>query len=152
MGRYAITGAQSAVESSPGETILLLHAAAVTVRARIYYFSVSAGGTMADQLQRVQLQRISALGTEGAGVVPVGFDEGDPGSIQDGAEDHSVEPTFTSATEFWDQDVHVRATPQIQLQPDSHIVLPVTVANGIAMRSFSGSYTGSAHATMYFTE
>ena len=153
-GRYAVTGIQTAVEATPGETILALFPSATTTRGKIYYFSVSAGGTMADLLQRVQVQRITALGTEGAGVVPVALDPGDPASICDGAEDHSAEPTFTSATEIWDQDVHVRATPQVQLQPDSHIVLPVTANNGIAMRSFglSSGYTGSAHATFHFID
>ena len=107
---------------------------------------------MADQLQRVQVQRITALGTEASGVVPVALDPGDPASILDAGEDHSAEPTFTSATEFWDQDVHVRATPQVQLQPDSHIILPVTANNGIAIRSFSSNYTGSAHSTFHFID
>lgn len=152
MKRYSITGAQAVVETSAGETILALIIAATTTRPAIFYFSVSAGGTMADQLQRVQVQRITALGTEGAGVVPVALDPGDPASIQDGAEDHSAEPTFTSATELWEQDVHVRATPQIQLQPDSHFVVPATSSNGIAMRSFSTNYGGTAHATMHFID
>ena len=149
---YAATGEQTAVEASPGETILVLHAAATSRRFSVFYLSVSAGGTMADQVQRVQAQRVTALGTEGAGVVPVALDEGNPASIQDGADDHSVEPTFTSATEFFDQDVHVRATLQLQLQPDAHWVFPVTAANGLGVRSFSSNYTGNAHATAHFYE
>jgi len=154
MGRYSITGLQTAVETTPGEAILALIIAATTTRPKIFYFSVSAGGTMADQIQRVQVQRITALGTEGSGVVPVALDPGDPASIQDGAENHSSEPTYTSATELWDQDVHVRATPQVQLQPDSHLVVPATSNNGIAIRSFglSSGYDGAAHATIHFID
>ena len=151
-GRYSATFNQAAVESTPGETIGQIFPSATTVRPTIYYFTVSAGGTMADGVQRVSVDRITALGTEGAGVVPVAFDEGETASITDGGENHSIEPTFTAATEFWDQPVHLRATPQIQLQPDSHIIAPATTTSGLNILSFSGTYTGIAHAGFYFYE
>ncbi len=149
---YTITTEQTAVEASPGETIGTLFTAGTTRRAWVIYMAFSAGGTMADQIQRVQAQRITALGTEGAGVVPEQNDEGETAAVFDAGEDHSAEPTFTSATEFWDNDVHVRATPQIQLQPDSHIILPATANAGLGIRSFSSNYTGNAHATVMFHE
>jgi hypothetical protein len=151
-GRYSATFLQTAVESTPGETIGQIFPSATTVRPALYYFTVSAGGTMTDVVMRVALERVSALGTEGAGVVPVAFDEGETASITDGGEDHSAEPTITAATEFWDQPVHLRATPQIQLQPDSHIIAPAVATSGLNIRSFSASYTGIAHAGFYFYE
>lgn len=150
--RYGVTGEQTAVETSPGETILNLFAPGTTRRGWIYYMAFSAGGTMADQVQRVQVQRTTAVGTEGAGVTPTALDGGNPAAVLDAGEDHSVEPTYTAATELWDQDVHVRATPQIQLQPDSHIVIPATTNAGVGARSFSANYTGSAHATFHYSE
>ncbi len=150
--QYVVTGEQTAVETSPGETILTLFASGTTRRGWMHYFTASAGGTMADQVQRVQLQRITALGTEGAGVTPALKDLGGTAAVLDGGEDHSVEPTYTAATELWDQDVHIRATPQIQLQPDSHIVLPATANAGLGMRSFSANYTGIAHAGFEYSE
>lgn len=152
MARYGITGLQTAVEASPGETILALFAPGTTRRGSIYYMAFGAGGSMADQLQRVQVQRITALGTEGAGVTPAPLDPDETAAILDAAEDHSVEPTFTAATELWDEPVHVRATPQVQLQPDSHLMIPATTNAGLAARSFSANYTGGANATFHYVE
>ncbi len=152
--RYTVTGNQAAVESTPGETIIVLMtaAAAPTKRAEVYYFSVSAGGTMADQLQTVTMQRISALGTEGTGVVPAKNDLAAPTGEFDGAENHSAEPTYTAATELWEEDVHIRALAQVQLQPDGHWIRPATQNSGIGMVSYSGSYTGIANGTIMFME
>lgn len=150
--RYTVTGLQTAVETTPGETILSLFSPGTTNRGAIYYMAFSAGGTMADQLQTVQVQRTTAQGTEGAGVVPAPVDSDAPASILDGGEDHSVEPTFTAATELWEQDVHVRALAQVQLQPDGHLMIPATLNAGITTRSFSGAYGGIAHATYHFVE
>ena len=152
--RYAVTGLQTLVEVSPGETILNLFnpTAAPTSRGEIFYFSVGADGTMADQVQRVQVQRTTVIGTEGAGVTPAGFDGDGPAGEYDAGEDHSVEPTFTAATELWEEPVHVRALAQIQLQPDGHLKMPATQNNGIGMRSFSGTYAGGAHGTIHFSE
>jgi len=151
-GKYSVTLNQADVESTPGESLGNIFPSATTVRPDIYYFTVSAGGTMTDVVMRVSVDRITALGTEGAGVVPVAFDEGETASITDGGENHSAEPTITSNTEFWDQPVHLRATPQIQLQPDSHIIAPAVTTSGINMLSFSASYVGIAHGGFYFTE
>ena len=152
--RYALTLEQAAVESSPGEAIgtLFTATAAPKSRAEIYYMAFSAGGTMADQLQRVQVQRITAIGTEGAGVTPAILSLPALAGEFDGAENHSVEPTYTSATELWEADVHIRALAQVQLQPDGHIHLPATQNAGIGVRSFSGSYTGDAHAVIHYME
>ncbi len=152
--RYAVTGEQLVVEVSPGETILNLFnsPAAPVTRGEVFYFSASAGGTMADQLQRVQLQRTTVTGTEGAGVTPAAFNDVTLAGSFDAGEDHSVEPTFTAATELWEEDVHVRALAQIQLQPDGHFLMPATQFGGVGCRSFSATYGGSAHATIHFME
>lgn len=152
--RYAVTGLQTAVVVSPGQTILNLFNPVVTPTSRgeIFYFSVGADGTMADQVQRVQVQRTTVVGTEGAGVVPAEFDPDGPTGEYDAGEDHSAEPTYTSATELWEEPVHIRALAQIQLQPDGHFKMPATQNNGIGMRSFSSTYGGGAHGTIHFSE
>jgi hypothetical protein len=152
--RYAVTGEQLVVEVSPGETILNLFnsPAAPVTRGEVFYFSASAGGTMADQVQRVQLQRTTAVGTEGAGVTPAAFNDVTLAGSFDAGEDHSVEPTFGAATELWEEDVHVRALAQIQLQPDGHFLMPATQFGGLGMRSFSATYGGSAHGTIHYME
>lgn len=149
---YGVTGEQTAVEVSPGETVLSLFSPGTTHEAEIFYASVAAGGTMADQVQRAIFQRSTVQGTEGAGVVPAPFDGDKPASIADAGEDHSVEPTFTSATELWEEDVHIRALAQIQLQPTAHWIVPNVAANGITLVTFSATYIGTAHGTMHFLE
>ncbi len=150
--RYVATGNQTLVETSPGETLLNLFSPGTTHRGAIYYMAFSAIGTMADQVQTVEVQRTTAVGTEGAGVVPAPIDIDAPASILDAAEDHSAEPTFTAATELWDNEVHVRALAQIQLQPDGHYMIPATANAGVAARSFSSNYAGGASATFHFHE
>ena len=153
MDRFAATGFQSVVEVSPGETILnLFNAAAPTARLGIYYIALSAGGTMTDVVAHYIIQRTTAVGTEASGVVPENLDNGAVQGGADAGQDHSAEPTYTAATEFWEQDVHVRALAQIQLQPDGHIVIPGTANNGVGGQVYSASYAGIAHMTVHFVE
>lgn len=151
--RYTPTGFQTAVEASPGETILNLFSTGVTHRGSIYYMAVSAGGTMADQLQTVQVQRVTVGGT-GVSVdenpPPVDFDA--PSALLQFEQDHSAEPTFTVDEQMWEQDVHVRALAQVQLQPDGHLMIPNVADAGLAMRSFSANYVGGARGTYHYHE
>jgi hypothetical protein len=149
---YGVTGEQTAVEVSPGETILSLFSPGTTHEGEIFYAAVSAGGAMSDLTQRGIFQRNTAQGTEGAGVVPAPFDADKPASILDAGEDHSVEPTYTAATELWEEDVHIRALAQIQLQPTAHWIVPATTNAGIGLVTFSATYAGSAHGTVHFLE
>lgn len=152
--RFAFTAFQTAVEATPGETIGNLFNGQVTptTRAKIYYFTVSAGGTMADVVCHYILQRSSAVGTEASGVVPENLDSGAVQGDYDAGQDHSAEPTYTAATEMWEQDVHVRALAQVQLQPDGWISLPGTQNNGAGIVVYSASYTGIAHCTVHYEE
>src|SRR3989304_4820112 len=111
MDRFAFTAFQTAVEATPGETIGNLFDAAVTPTTRkgIYYFAVSAGGTMADVVGHYVLQRTTAVGTEASGVVPENLDNGAVQGVADAGQNHSVKPSHSAATEMWEQDVHVRA-------------------------------------------
>lgn len=151
---YAVTGQQLVVEASPGETMLNLFnpVASPTTRGEVFYFSVGASGTQADQTEVVQLQRTTVVGSEGAGVVPAPFDDDAPLGEYDAGEDHSTEPTYTAATELWEEPVHVRALAQIQLQPDAHYKMPATQNTGIGMRSFSTNYAGPANGTIHYSE
>ncbi len=151
--RYVSTGIQTAVVASPGQTILNLYSVGTTHRGAIYYMAFSASGTMADQLQSVQVQRVTVGGT-GATVDenPAPVDSDAPAALLQFEQDHSVEPTFTASTELWEQDVHVRALAQVQLQPDGHLMIPAVADGGIAGRSFSANYVGGARATFHHHE
>ncbi len=151
--RYVSTGIQSVVETTPGETILNLYSVGTTHRGAIYYAAFSAGGTMADALQTVTLFRSTVGGTGAmADENPAPIDSDAPVALLQFEENHSVEPTFTANTELWEQDVHVRALAQVQLQPDGHLLIPATADAGIGAPSFSASYAGNAHATFHHHE
>ena len=152
MDRYTVTGSQLVVETTPGETMLHLFSPGTTHRGEIHYMAFSASGAMADQVQAVQVQRSTVVGTEGTGVVPAPVDIDAPASILDGSQDHSTEPTYTAATELWDNDVHVRALAQVQLQPDGHLMIPAATDAGIGATSFSTNYAGVARTTFHFAE
>lgn len=149
--KYAVTGSQSANTSTPGKTTLNLFNPGTTKRGQIYDVMISASGTPADNALMWTLQRTTAVGTEGAGVVPTPIDGG-AASILDGAETHSAEPTFTAATELWQQMLHQRATWRWVAAPEGKLLIPAATSNGIAARAFHASYTGASEATFHFEE
>ncbi len=151
--RSIATGIQTAVEVSPGETILNLYSVGTTHRGAIYYMAFSASASMADQVQAVEVQRTTVGGT-GLAVDenPAPADSDAPAALLQFEEDHSVEPTFTTDTELWENDVHVRALAQVQLQPDGHLMIPASADGGIAARSFSTNYAAAARATFHYHE
>ena len=149
--RYATTGNNAAITGA-ASTSLTLHSLGTTHRAEIFYAAFSAGGTMADQVVEEIVQRLTALGTEGATAVPTPFDGAAPAAIFDGGQNHSVEPTYTAATELWDENIHVRALAQLQLQPDGHWMLPATLNAGIGSQELSAAYTGEIDVTYHFLE
>ncbi len=151
--RYIATGIQTAVESTPGETVVNLYSPGTTHRGAIFYMSFSASASMADQVLAWKVKRTSVGGTGGApDLAPAPMDSDAPAAIIQFEEDHSVEPTYTADTELWENDVHVRALAQIQLQPDGHLVIPATADGGIGVASFSANYTAGARATFHYDE
>jgi hypothetical protein len=97
------------------------------------------------------VRRSTAVGTEGAGVVPAPID-GDAASILDGAEDHTAEPTYTAATELLDQIINQRAAFRWVAAPGGALLIPASANNGIGFCAFHASYTGSAEVTAHFEE
>ena len=149
--KYSATGLQTAVEASPGETCLAIVASTLT-RGSVYDYVFSHGGTAADNVVTWVIQRFTVAGTEGAGVTPAPLDPDAPAAQLDGAEDHSVEPTYTAATELLDFDLNQRATFRWVAAPGGELVTPATAANGIGAQVFSAAYTGVANCTTMWEE
>ena len=149
--RYSVTGSQDVTTGTPGDTSLAI-VAATTKRGRIYDFMLSTGGTPADNAIQWLARRFSAVGTEGSGVTPAPLDPAAAASLLDGAENHSAEPTYTSATEMFDQIINQRATFRWVAAPGGELVIPATSGNGIGFTAFHASYTGSAEVTAHFEE
>lgn len=150
-GRYAATGA-NVLAASPGKTALNVFQTSNTRRGRFYDIMFGSSGTPADAAVRWQARRSTAVGTEGAGVVPTALDSGDPASLFDGAEGHTVEPTYTAGSEFIDLALNQRASWRWIAAPGGEIVTPATAANGIGMSAFHASSTVATEATMHWEE
>ena len=150
--RYAATGLQTAVEASPSETALAVFSPGTTVRGRLYELLFSQGATPADNAILWNVSRFTVLGTEGAGVTPAPLDSDAPASILDAGEDHSVEPTYTAATELLEFDLNQRATFRFVAAPGGEFLLPAVANAGIGGRPSSAAYTGIARITAHWLE
>lgn len=150
--RYAATGLQTAVEAPPSETALTVHALGTTVRGRLYELIFSHGAAPADTVILWNVSRLTVLGTEGAAVVPAPLDVDAPASILDAGEDHSVEPTYTAATELLEFDLNQRATFRFVAAPGGEFLLPAVANAGIGGRPSSATYTGIARMTAHWSE
>ena len=150
--RYAATGEQAAVTATPGDTALTVHAIGTTVRGRLYELLFSQGATPADNVIQWLVRRLTALGTEGAAVVPEQLDSDAPAAILDAGEDHSVEPTYTAATELLDFDLNQRATFRFVAAPGGEFLLPAVTNAGIGTTPISAAYTGIARTSAHWDE
>ena len=77
-------------------------------RVALYDFTISASGTPADNAIVWTVQRSTTAGTKDS-VTPAPLDTADPASITTGGENFSAEPTYTAATELFEQAVNQRA-------------------------------------------
>lgn len=150
--RYAATGSIAVVTATPGDTALTVFSSGTTRRGYLYELDVSHGAVPADNVIQWLLRRLTALGTEGAGVVPAPLDIDAPGAILDAGEDFSAEPTYTAATELIDQDVNQRATYRWVASPGGEFVIPAVANAGLGITPIAAVYAGIARATVHWEE
>ncbi len=150
--KYAATGEQVAVTAAPGDTALAVFSVGTTKRGWLYELVFSHGAAAADTVIEWLARRLTALGTEGAGVVPAPIDIDAAASILDAGEDHGVEPTYTAATELLDFDLNQRATFRFVAAPGGEFSIPAVANAGIGMTPISVTYTGIARVTAHFEE
>jgi hypothetical protein len=147
---YTATGSQDTTTGTPGDTSLAI-IASTSKRGYVYDMMLSTGGTPADNAIQWLARRMTAVGTEGAGVTPIQLNGG-PAALLDGAENHSAEPTYTAASEMFDQIINQRAFTRWVAPPGGEWVIPATASNGIGFTAFHASYTGSAECTASWRE
>lgn len=150
MDRYSATGEQT-VTATPGDTALAVIAATVT-RGQIHDIIFSHAAVPADTVIQWLVRRFTAVGTEGAGVVPIALDPGAPAAQLDGAENHTVEPTYTAASELFDNDLNQRASFRWVAAPGGEFVIPAVANNGIGVTPISAAYSGDAKVTAHWQE
>lgn len=151
MANYAVGVADVTAGADP-QTLINLFSTAGAARGYIYDILVSCGATPADQAANYELQRTTAVGTEGAGVTPVALDPDTSASSMDGAVSHTVEPTETASTLLLAFSLNQRATFRWVAAPGGEIVTPATTANGanIVRRTSTAAYV--IDATIHFRE
>ena len=149
---WAVTGTQTTT-ATPGDTTLAVLASAST-RGYIHEWIFSQSATPADTELQWLVRFLTAVGTEGSGVVPASLSDqlGTTVSILDGAENHTGEPTYTSATEMLDFDLNQRATFRWVASPGGEMVVPGTASNGFGATAISASYSGDTRVTAHWTE
>ena len=147
--RYGSTGASA---TSSTQTTILTVIAATTTRGRLYDFILSMGGTPADNTLEWLLRRFTAAGTAGASPVPIALDPAAPAALLTSGENHSVEPTYTAASELFDNFVYQRATYEWKAPPGGEFVVPATAANGLGFSTAHASYTGNGEVTAHWFE
>lgn len=150
MARFATTGRRAAAAS---KTILSVgNPGSGPKRAKIYEIQISSRDTPVDQAINVDLRRCTALGTS-TSVTPIAFDPADAAAIMVSGENHSAEPTYTSATEFLDISFNLKTTYRWVVMPEMGIVIPATTNNGIGLEILAiSSGTPNVEAVIHFDE
>ena len=146
--RYAATGAQNV--ASPTDTVITITGAATT-RGFVYFFALSSAATPADNAIEWIVQRHTAVGTATA-LLEVALDGADAAALCLADENHTVEPTFTAATEVFDNGVNQRMSLQWNANPDGEFVIPATAAAGFGWQPVHASLTGSVEVTVHWYE
>jgi hypothetical protein len=84
------------------------------------------------------LQRCTAAGTS-TSVVPQPLDPADAATEMDAGENHTIEPTFTSAQLLLEVALNQRATFRWVAAPGGELVSPATASNGIGIQTPTSS-------------
>lgn len=134
--------------------INLFHSAATpTNRGRITELLIGGVGTPGDNSATFLLNRTTAVGTEGSGLVPNNLDPGGPaGDFDSGLGVFSGEPTYTAAKHFLRFGINHRATFRWVAREGYEFVMTATQNNGAGLKSSSSSSTQAYSATILFEE
>jgi hypothetical protein len=142
------------VASGTDKTLInLFNPAATPVnRARIYDLIVGSVATPADQAADFLLNRTTAVGTEGSGLVPHNILGGPAGAYDSGLGVFSVEPTYAAASQLLAFQLNQRATFRWVAAPGSEFVLAATQNNGAGLKTVTSTSTQAHGATILFEE
>ena len=146
--RYAGTAAQNVASAT--DTVCTL-TGETTTRGWVYFFCLSSAATPADNAIEWIVQRCTAVGTATA-VAGVPLDGAEAAELCDFDENHTVEPTYTAATEGFDNSVNQRMTFQFNSNPDGEFVIPATAATGWGWQPVHASFTGLVEVTVHWYE
>ena len=127
-------------------------AAAPVQRLAVYDIVVGSVATPADQACKMYVGRSTAVGTEGAGYVPVNIDPGGPAGAADSGNAHSAEPTYTANKQVLAFSVNQRNTFRWACSPGSELRATATQNNGLGNYSSSSTSTQAHECCILFEE
>ena len=139
MARYSASGSQNLPASSTPITALTIASQSTVHRNIIYDIVIANVGSPADLVTLHTIQRITAVGTAGSAVTPSLLDIADRASQSAVGENHSSEPTYTSATELLEIPLNHRATFRWVAAPGGEIITPATNNAGIGAKAAHAS-------------
>jgi hypothetical protein len=149
MPAYTITSRAAA--ANPRTIARVGHDASAVQRGCLTRMTVSSSGTPADNAIIWTLQRCTTTGTM-TSVTPALRDTADGAADLIGSENATAEPTYTSATEMFDNAVNQRATLIVVYDERNEIIIPATANNGLGLKATHASFTGNVEATLTWTE
>lgn len=145
----------ASVASGTNKTLInIFHSAATpTNRGRITDLIVGSAATPADQAADFLLNRSTAVGTEGSGLIPNNLDPGGPaGDCDSGLGVFSVEPTYTAAKQLLAFQLNQRATFRWVAAPGYELMMTATQNNGAGLQTVSSTSTQAHGACIMFEE
>jgi hypothetical protein len=151
MAKYAITGTQSTVSGSYKSILSIAATSGSLRRGKVYDLLIGTNGTPADNYLQWDISRMTAAGTA-TSVTPQALDPADVAALGSANNNYTAEPTITAGSSLLNVGVNQRASYRWVAAPGSELVFPATAANGLALRTLSGGYTGSATGDWMYEE
>jgi hypothetical protein len=151
MAKYAITGTQATVSGSYKSVLSIAATTGALRRGKVYDVLIGTNGTPADNYLQWDISRMTATGTASA-VTPTPLDPADAAASGTAASNYTAEPTITANSSLLNVGVNQRASYRWVAAPGSELVFPATANNGLALRTLSGGYTGSATGDYMYEE
>ena len=145
---YATVGDQTVTSSVA--TVLTITATAA-VRPKIVHFWLGCSTDELDDMLLWGVQRTTAAGTSTA-LTPEELDSGDPAATATAGDNHTVEPTYTSAAYIFHVNVNTRGAYQWHAYPGREPTAPATAANGFGFHIIHASSTPDVRVTLHHGE
>ncbi len=157
MANYAISnGSSGQATTTTYRTLLMVWASSGTQalrRGKVYDLLIGTNGTPADNYMQWDVSRTTTTPTTGTATAINPLDTSDASAaalaqINLG----TTEATITSSSSLLNVGINQRASYRWVAAPGSELVFPATAANGLAVRTLSGGYTGTATAAVMMQE
>lgn len=150
MDAYGATGLNT-VTATPGDSCLAIIGIAGR-RAAIYEVWFTHSGVPADQVVQWQARRLTVIGTRSVVVPTILSGGGAPAADMLADANHTVEPTYTAATEALDFDANERASIRWVAVPGGELVVPAAAGEGYGFTPISSTYASDAKVTAHWNE